>query len=77
MACPLVPGELSGHHCIVSADTLGATWQFSGPDGDAEVAIFGRLPMNNAMLVVMQPVPGPKSCCARDTSSRKISPKVA
>ena len=47
---PHVPGELSGHHCIVNADTLGSTWQFSGPDGDAEVAIFGRLQVNNAML---------------------------
>jgi DNA-binding transcriptional LysR family regulator len=47
---PHAPGELSGHHCIVNADTLGSTWQFSGPDGDAEVAIFGRLQVNNAML---------------------------
>ncbi len=47
---PSVPGELTGHHCITSTEIPGATWQFNGPTGDAEVPIFGRLQVNNAML---------------------------
>ena len=47
---PSVPGELSRHHCITGTEAAGATWQFNGPTGDAEVAIFGRLQVNNAML---------------------------
>ncbi len=47
---PSVPADLSRHFCITSTDSLGATWQFSGPDGDTEVPIYGRLQVNNAML---------------------------
>ena len=49
MASLLVPGELSGHHCIISGTARGDL-DFNGPDGDTEVAIFGRLQVNNAML---------------------------
>jgi DNA-binding transcriptional LysR family regulator len=47
---PAAPTDLSRHHCITSTDAPGATWQFSGPDGESEVPIYGRLQVNNAML---------------------------
>ncbi len=47
---PHIPADLNGHHCITGTEAAGATWTFSGPDGDAEMAIYGRLQVNNAML---------------------------
>jgi DNA-binding transcriptional LysR family regulator len=47
---PTVPTELSGHHCITGTDTAAVRWHFDGPDGEAEVPIYGRLQVNNAML---------------------------
>jgi len=46
---PQSPSELQGHHCIAGTDTP-ANWQFSGPAGETEVPIYGRLQVNNAML---------------------------
>lgn len=46
---PRSPSELQGHHCIAGTDTP-LSWQFSGPEGDTEVPIYGRLQVNNAML---------------------------
>jgi len=45
---PTIPTELAGHHCITG--TAGVRWRFDGPDGEAEVPIYGRLQVNNAML---------------------------
>jgi len=47
---PTTPAELGGHHCITGTDAPGSTWQFDGPDGRSEIAIYGRLQVNNAML---------------------------
>jgi len=48
---PSHPLDISTHHCITGIDASpGSTWRFTGPDGEAEVAIFGRLQINNAML---------------------------
>jgi DNA-binding transcriptional LysR family regulator len=47
---PDTPADLSTHHCITGTDTAGASWRFDGPDGTAEVPIYGRLQVNNAML---------------------------
>ena len=47
---PTVPTELSGHHCITGTDTAAVRWRFDGPGGEAEVPIYGRLQVNNAML---------------------------
>jgi DNA-binding transcriptional LysR family regulator len=46
---PRTPAELRGHHCIAGTDLPGS-WRFCGPDGEAEVPIYGRLQVNNAML---------------------------
>lgn len=46
---PDSPAELRGHHCISGTDSP-ASWQFQGPDGEADVPIYGRLQVNNAML---------------------------
>ena len=47
---PATPAELGGHHCITGTDAPGSAWQFDGPEGRSEVAIYGRLQVNNAML---------------------------
>lgn len=47
---PALPGELSSHHCITGTDPATGNWTFKGPDGESEVAIFGRLQVNNAVL---------------------------
>jgi DNA-binding transcriptional LysR family regulator len=47
---PKIPGDLARHHCITGTDSPGSTWQFSGPDGNSEIPIYGRLQVNNAML---------------------------
>lgn len=47
---PSVPGELSRHHCITGTEAADTIWQFNGPTGEAEVPIFGKLQVNNAML---------------------------
>ena len=47
---PERPTELSGHHCIANTDSPDPSWRFNGPDGESEVAIFGRLQVNNALL---------------------------
>jgi len=47
---PTTPQELSGHHCIAGTEPANVSWQFTGPDGQSEVPIFGRLQVNNAML---------------------------
>jgi DNA-binding transcriptional LysR family regulator len=47
---PKEPAELSEHHCITGTELPGTNWQFSGPDGEASVPIYGRLHVNNAML---------------------------
>lgn len=46
---PRSPAELRSHHCIAGMDSL-ASWHFQGPEGEAEVPIYGRLHVNNAML---------------------------
>jgi DNA-binding transcriptional LysR family regulator len=46
---PRSPSDLQGHHCIAGTNTP-ANWQFSGPEGDTEVPIYGRLQVNNAIL---------------------------
>jgi hypothetical protein len=43
-------GELSSHHCITGTDPATGDWSFKGPDGATEVAVFGRLQVNNATL---------------------------
>jgi DNA-binding transcriptional LysR family regulator len=47
---PTTPQELSVHHCIAGTEPPNVSWQFTGPDGQSEVPIFGRLQVNNAML---------------------------
>jgi DNA-binding transcriptional LysR family regulator len=47
---PNLPGALSSHHCITGTDPTTGSWTFRGPDGETEVAIFGRLQVNNAVL---------------------------
>jgi DNA-binding transcriptional LysR family regulator len=47
---PTTPGELGGHHCITGTHPDTGNWTFNGPDGETEVAIFGRLQVNNAVL---------------------------
>ncbi len=47
---PKNPAELATHHCITGTHDSTGMWRFSGPDGDAEVAIYGRLQVNNALL---------------------------
>jgi DNA-binding transcriptional LysR family regulator len=47
---PDAPMDLSTHHCITGTDTTGASWRFTGPEGQTEVPIYGRLQVNNAML---------------------------
>jgi DNA-binding transcriptional LysR family regulator len=48
---PSNPADIGAHHCITGIDVSpGTTWRFTGPDGDAEVSIYGRLQINNALL---------------------------
>jgi DNA-binding transcriptional LysR family regulator len=47
---PVKPADLSTHHCISGNEGPGTNWQFTGPEGPAEVPIYGRLQVNNAML---------------------------
>ncbi len=47
---PAMPADLSSHHCITGTENLGSSWQFTGSEGLAEIPIYGRLQVNNAML---------------------------
>jgi len=47
---PSTPADLAGHLCITGMRPPGAAWRFSGPDGETEVAIPGRLQVNNMLL---------------------------
>jgi DNA-binding transcriptional LysR family regulator len=47
---PVVPAELVQHHCITNSQDPGRVWRFNGPDGEADIPIYGRLQVNNAML---------------------------
>jgi DNA-binding transcriptional LysR family regulator len=47
---PAAPEDLSRHHCITGTPTQGSSWQFTGPEGESEVPICGRLQVSNAML---------------------------
>ena len=47
---PTMPADLGNHHCITGTDPATARWTFKGADGETEVAIFGRLQVNNAVL---------------------------
>src|SRR4051812_25723860 len=47
---PGTPAELIHHHCITNSQEPGHIWRFNGPDGEADVPIYGRLQVNNAML---------------------------
>jgi DNA-binding transcriptional LysR family regulator len=47
---PATPAELSGHHCITDSQNNRDVWRFSGPSGEIELPIRGRLEVNNAML---------------------------
>jgi DNA-binding transcriptional LysR family regulator len=47
---PNVPADLARHHCITSAPDSSRIWRFSGPDGEVDVQIYGRLLINNALL---------------------------
>src|SRR5579863_4234395 len=49
---PNEPADLSEHHCIGGTDSATPTWRFTGPQGDTEVSIYGRLQVNNALLRV-------------------------
>jgi DNA-binding transcriptional LysR family regulator len=47
---PTEPQQLSEHHCIIGTDSAAPSWTFSGPLGEAEIPIYGRLQINNALL---------------------------
>jgi len=47
---PTSPADLARHLCIVGTRAPGTVWRFTGPDGETEVAIFGRLQVTNPML---------------------------
>jgi len=47
---PSEPADLSEHHCITGTESSAPTWIFRGPQGDADVPIYGRLQVNNALL---------------------------
>ena len=47
---PTTPADLTSHHCITGTDTAAGPWRFTGPDGESEVQIYGRLQVNNALL---------------------------
>jgi DNA-binding transcriptional LysR family regulator len=47
---PATPAALTRHVCITNSQDLTGMWHFSGPDGETEVPIRGRLQVNNAML---------------------------
>jgi DNA-binding transcriptional LysR family regulator len=50
MAHPTPLPRLSRHVCITNSQDHTGIWRFSGPDGETEVPIHGRLQVNNAML---------------------------
>ena len=47
---PATPTELTHHHCIINSQDSTGIWRFRGPNGETEVAIEGRLRVNNLML---------------------------
>ncbi len=47
---PTTPADLARHLCIAGTRAPGTAWRFTGPDGETEVAIPGRLQVTNALL---------------------------
>ena len=47
---PATPAALARHLCITNSQDPSGVWRFSGPDGETEVPIRGRLQANNALL---------------------------
>ena len=47
---PATLTELTHHHCIINSQDSAAIWRFRGSNGETEVAIEGRLRVNNVML---------------------------
>jgi DNA-binding transcriptional LysR family regulator len=47
---PATPADLAHHHCITNSQDCTGTWRFTGPNGEVEVPIEGRLRVNNALL---------------------------
>ena len=47
---PATPADLAEHLCIAGTRAPDRVWHFTGPDGETEVAILGRLQVSNALL---------------------------
>jgi DNA-binding transcriptional LysR family regulator len=47
---PAEPRDLSEHLCIIGTANTAPSWAFTGPLGESEVPIYGRLQINNALL---------------------------
>ena len=47
---PAEPADLREHHCLTGTENTTPTWTFQGPNGAADVQIYGRLQINNALL---------------------------
>lgn len=47
---PEMPADLAGHTCLIDHRQYGDVWRFTGPDGEAEVVVNGRLKTDNALL---------------------------
>ncbi len=47
---PTEPADLREHHCLTGTENAMPTWTFQGPNGAADVQIYGRLQINNALL---------------------------
>jgi DNA-binding transcriptional LysR family regulator len=47
---PKVPADLSQHSCLTDSRHPGDVWRFAGPEGEAQVAVSGRLKTDNGML---------------------------
>jgi DNA-binding transcriptional LysR family regulator len=47
---PKTPADLAQHHCITNTHDPTNAWHFTGPEGETDVSIYGRLQLSNAML---------------------------
>jgi DNA-binding transcriptional LysR family regulator len=47
---PQSPDDLAHHSCLVDTRHLGDVWRFTGPEGETEVAVSGRLKSDNGQL---------------------------
>jgi DNA-binding transcriptional LysR family regulator len=47
---PEVPADLARHVCLTDSRHPGDVWRFTGPEGEAEVQVSGRLKTDNGML---------------------------